>query len=145
MKSYLAIIIALSILVGCKDKTTNPITENGTTLTASTNKNLYAVNETLFVNLKNGARDTVYFFHCNYRVAFHIELKKNNEWTDAGSIAAICQGIYQSGIYPFPPSRSYSDSVALRLAGTYRLLFVHVSRDHPTTPDSLFTNEFAVQ
>ncbi len=147
MKSYITVIFALSIVVGCKDKTTDPInsSDKGNTLSAYTNKPSYAVNEKLFVTLKNEAIDTVYFVHCNYRVAFYIQLKSNNEWTDAGSVAVFCNGLFASGTYAFPRSRNYADSIALSQSGTYRLLFPYILRDNPHTLDSLFTNEFTIQ
>lgn len=147
MKSYITVMFALSIVFGCKDKTTDPInsSDKGNTLTAYTNKPSYAVNETLFVTLKNEVIDTVYFVHCNHRVAFYIQLKSSNEWTEAGSVAVWCNGFVPSGIYAFPRSRNYTDSIALTQAGTYRLLFPYILRDNPRTLDSLFTNEFTIQ
>ena len=77
MKPSIAIAVFITlILTACKDKATNPINNNSNVaaLNANTNKTQYLINEKLFVTIKNQTADTVYFFHCNYRIGFHIEL-----------------------------------------------------------------------
>jgi hypothetical protein len=92
--------------------------------------------------IDNGSDSTLYFYHCAYRIACHIQKKENDSWVYVGGWGIICPAIFPSGIMSLMSDSTYSDRIYINEPGLHRLL-IPAGMDKNIS-DSLLTNEFMV-
>lgn len=117
------------------------------TLSAATGQAVYILDsgqvEVKFV-ISNTTSDTAYFNDCCNALAFVVEKKINNQWTEYMGWGYPCLALCLSMPVRIIPSSSHTDQVILDEVGYYRLLFLYDWRPDPLATDSLYSNAFLV-
>ena len=132
-------IFFLFLLIGCNENTTDPSED----LTAMTDDTYYVGISQVIVTIKNQTKSTIYFSHCDYKIAYYIERKDSNSWIDNGNDGIICQAIYPIGRISLESMQTIEDTILFsRSTGTFRLKYPYSFQQSGDLSNLLITNEF---
>jgi hypothetical protein len=138
MNKILFNIFFLLILISCNESTI----ETPRDLSAFTDKTSYSGIAHIIVSIKNNTKSTIYFSHCNFKLAYYIEMKDSNSWIEYGSNGIICLAIYPSGRISLESLETIKDTIFFPYSGTYRLKYPYSFQENGGFTNSLITNEF---
>jgi hypothetical protein len=136
MNKILFNIFFLLILISCNESTI----ETPRDLSAFTDETTYGGIAHIIVLIYNNTNSTVYFSHCNFKLAYYIEKKDSNTWIEYGGID--CQAIYPSGRISLESMETIKDTIFFPYSGTYRLKYPYSFQENGGFTNSLITNEF---
>jgi hypothetical protein len=120
-------LILVLLLAGCLDSLPSDPSDPG--VEVMTDREQYAVEESIRVTIRNASGRSVFLSHCDFRLSMLIERRRGGEWVEeVGINGPICPAAFPSGSVSLAPEERTSEGLTVERAGDYRLK-IEVSAD----------------
>ena len=116
-------------------------------LSATTSQTVYVLDSSqveVKFTITNFTSDTAYFAECCGQLAFVVEKKINDQWSEYMGWGFPCIALCPSIPVIIKPGSSHADYAILDEVGYYRFLFLYDWHSYLLAPDSLYSNAFLV-